>query len=530
MTTRPGYILHRALAALVWLGLISATCSAQEDTAPKFDILEYTVDGNTVLDAATIEKAVYPHLGPGKTIEDVEEARAALEQGYQRAGFLTVIVNVPEQKVVGGVVRLEVVEGTVDRLRVTGNRYYTAGHIRARIPAIQEGETPYFPDVQTEIAAFNRTPGRSVTPVLKSGMVPGSVEIEMKVADKSPLHGSVELNNRQTANTEPLRLAGTLRYDNLWDRDHSISFLYLTSPQQWDQVRVLSANYLFRLPDSDKLIAFYAVRSRSSVAAVGDLKVLGNANLYGARVILPLRPDDTYNHSFIVGIDYKDFLQDLRFATTGGPQYPIDYTPVSLGYQFSNNGVRGQTRGSVTMTAGLRGSLSGNQDAEFANQRYGAQANFAYVRGDVSRLQKLPRGYGLFARLAAQLASQPLIPLEQLLMGGADTVRGYLEAEAVGDDGGYGTLEVRSPSFLSGYQGPALELIGFAFVDAGALTTRQPLPGQLEHTSLASVGMGLRFRSERFVTAAMELGVPLKNTQLTRAGDPFLHMRLVYDF
>ena len=62
------------------------------------------------------------------------------------------------------------------------------------------------------------------------------------------------------------------------------------------------------------------------------------------------------------------------------------------------------------------------------------------------------------------------------------------------------------------------------------MTTREPLPGQPEHTSLASFGVGLRFRSEKHITAAMELGIPLKDAQQTRAGDPFMHMRLVYDF
>jgi len=32
------------------------------ETAP-FDVMEYQVAGNTLLDALTIERAVYPHLG-----------------------------------------------------------------------------------------------------------------------------------------------------------------------------------------------------------------------------------------------------------------------------------------------------------------------------------------------------------------------------------------------------------------------------------------------------------------------------------
>jgi hemolysin activation/secretion protein len=57
-----------------------------------------------------IEEAVYPCLGPGRTVHDVENARSALEKAYQAKGYQTVAVQVPPQQVAGGVVVLQVVE------------------------------------------------------------------------------------------------------------------------------------------------------------------------------------------------------------------------------------------------------------------------------------------------------------------------------------------------------------------------------------------------------------------------------------
>src|SRR5512141_1442885 len=86
------------VSGLVASNLLPALAHAQasEEAQPQkpqtFDVLEYRVLGNTVLPAASIERAVYPHLGPGKSLDVVEQARMALEQAYHAAGYGTVFV------------------------------------------------------------------------------------------------------------------------------------------------------------------------------------------------------------------------------------------------------------------------------------------------------------------------------------------------------------------------------------------------------------------------------------------------------
>src|SRR5215470_13253597 len=228
-----------------------------EKTEQRFDILEYEISGNTVLPVIKIERAVYPFLGPGRTVADVEKARAALERAYRDAGYPAAGVDIPEQKVEEGVVRLTVVEGRVSRTRVTGSRYFSQGRILEQSPALAEGNVLYGPDVQQQLAVLNRFPDRRVTPVLRPGRLPGTTEVELQVEDKLPLHGSVELNNRYSPNTTPLRLIGTLRYDNLWQRNHSLSFQYQTSPQDTSEVEVFSGAYIWPL-ERNRALTFYA--------------------------------------------------------------------------------------------------------------------------------------------------------------------------------------------------------------------------------------------------------------------------------
>ena len=132
------------------------------------------------------------------------------------------------------------------------------------------GSVPYFPLVQQQMADANRAADLRVVPVLRAGKTPGTVETELKVEDKLPLHASLELNNYASANTTPLRLTGMVRYDNLWQKEHSLSMQYQTSPGDMEQVKVLSGTYLMPLAGSDNQLALYSVVSRSNVTRLSD--------------------------------------------------------------------------------------------------------------------------------------------------------------------------------------------------------------------------------------------------------------------
>lgn len=105
-------VKFRILLCGMMAGLVVAPALAQDqdEAAPAFDVWEIRVGGNTALDTRTIERAVYPYLGPARTVDDMQDARAAVANAYRTAGFNTALVTLPEQTVEQGIVRIEVVE------------------------------------------------------------------------------------------------------------------------------------------------------------------------------------------------------------------------------------------------------------------------------------------------------------------------------------------------------------------------------------------------------------------------------------
>ena len=191
------------------------TCAAQVygQTAPtaagaaphSFDVNEFVVRGNTTLPSVEIEKAVYPFEGPGRSLADVNAARDALQKVYQDRGYQSVVVELPPQQVKDGVIILQVVEATVGRLRVEGAHYNSPQNIREAVPALTEGKVPDFTQAQQQLTDLNKSPDRQVVPVLKPGVLPQTVDVDLKVDDHSPWHGSLELSNDNSPDTTPLR-------------------------------------------------------------------------------------------------------------------------------------------------------------------------------------------------------------------------------------------------------------------------------------------------------------------------------------
>src|SRR5262249_31668785 len=160
-----------------------------------------------------------------------------------------------------------------------GERYFSGRQIRAALPALVVGTAPHFPTLQEELAALNaRTPDRAITPVMKAGTQPGTVDVDLTVKDSLPVHATIEMNNAYTVDLTPLRASGTVSYDNLWQRQDTISLQYLTAPKEPSEATVWSVSYGGHLGPG--IVGVNFIHNSSDVQALGTLGVLGKGSIY----------------------------------------------------------------------------------------------------------------------------------------------------------------------------------------------------------------------------------------------------------
>jgi len=505
---------------------------AAAPSGPHFDILEYVVDGNTALAIPDIEEAVYPYLGEGRTSEDVDGARKALEQAYQSKGYQQVQVSIPQQGIESGVVHLQVMENPVGRLRVVDSKYHLPSAIKDKAPAMAEGKVLNAKDVQANIIALNQQAGLKVTPQLKAGKAPGTVDVDLAVEDSLPLHGSVEINNQYNQSTQPLRVVGSLSYDNLWGEGHSISASYQIAPQKPSDAKIFSGTYLAPFPDSNLSLLAYGVTSNSDVAAVAGTDVIGRGNIFGLRAILNLPSADSFFQSATIGIDRKDLTQNVRTFNVPSDA-PVLYYPITLAYHASlidGDPKAGGTETDFDVSANFALAGVGSDSTKLDPQRFNALKQYFYFKAGLSRIQPLPWGMTLFAKADGQMTGDSLLSSEQLSAGGESSVRGYLEAERIGDYGARGTLELRSPSFANRISAKINDWHVLTFVDGAGLWLRNPLPGEHSSYALTSVGIGTRLVAFDDLNAALDIAFPLLDGAVSSTGRPRFHFRVSEGF
>lgn len=497
-----------------------AAASAPET---RFDIRAFQVRGNKVLPPDVVERAVYPYMGPGRTEADVESARAALQKAFEDAGYVAVSVFIPEQSVESGILQLEVQEQAIGQVLVEGSDKPEA--IRALAPSLTPGKTPNLTAFQRDVVAMNQISSRRVTPELRAGVAPGTLDVVLKVEERSPVQALVELNNFSSAATTDLRVAGTLRHDNLWGAGHSLSLSAQTAPRRTDDGTVFSGNYLLPLGTGTQLLAYY-VHSDSDIAVVGGTSVIGKGDIAGVRLIQSLGSSEGFYHSLTLGIDWKNFAEDVILGADSDSA-PIEYVPATLSWRgdWTGEGTRSDITWSATL--GIRGLGDGIE--RFQYKRLYARDGFFALKLDAGHSADV-LDMQISARLSGQWSPDPLISNEGFSLGGMSSVRGYFESEAIGDYGLAAQTEIRSPDLADNLGGVVDELRFHAFIDAGVAGIHRAAQDQDNRFSLASTGLGARLKLFNHLSGAVDVGVPLLAGPDTDSGDLFVRFRLQGEF
>lgn len=492
------------------------------------DIWEYQVEGNTLLSRDLVARTVDPYLGVARKIDDTYSAAKALEAEYRAAGFPTVYVTVPEQDVINGVVRLQVTEAKVRRVTISGARYFVLSGIRDDVPSVEEGEVLHVPSLQKDLQSANQAnKDLKIVPVITQGPTTDTIDIELSVADRPPLHGGISVSNYNTEGTTPTRASAELSYGNLWQKNHEFGIQAQTSPENTDEVKVLAGSYTFPIGESGSKIALYAVFSDSDLATVSDVNVIGDGEIYGLRYVNPFYQSSNSVQSLSLGFDFKDFEEDLVLLDDSSQQTPISYTSWSALYNVFHKADGLTTKFNAGVTLGIRDLFS--DDEEFNEKRSEANNNFMLFSTDFEQTWLLPANWKLRYRVRGQLADSPLVSNEQFSAGGVNTVRGYYEAQIQGDYGLIENLEIETPDFGRGWPGFKSFTMSW-FYDAAQLRLREPLPDQENNQKIESSGLALKARLLESIKLDVSSGYAIKEAGEIEKGNVRTRARLSLEF
>jgi len=491
-------------------GVVHATAAPPAQT---LDIEEFAVDGNSALPTEAVEEAVYPFLGPASNQGNIERARLALQKLYHDKGYQAVqVVALDHTPDSDGVIHFRVLEVTLGRVRIVGARYFLPSEIRKEMPAIHEGAQFNTIALAQELGVANSIPGRVVTPIPKPSRTPGAINLDLVVHDQLPVHASIEEDNAHARFSTPLRVTGSVSYENLFQRGHSLSVSYIASPQNQTDSKVLILGYDVPFIGTPYGIKIGAIQSNSAVASVSNTNIISNGSDVSVRGTANLRETDAYSQNVEAGADYKDYRANTDVAGNVS-NIPVTYFPLYATYTGIAHGPHHLDV--ITAMISATPPRVGSNEPIIDMNRPGARGQQVYFRGGLDATQDIGAGFKIHGKINAQVSNEPLISNEQFPLGGSTSVRGYYEAESPVDNGYSATLEAISPSFpdllasLVDTRDIFQDVRILGFFDEGGGYNRAPLAGVPYKTMLASVGLAANASLFDHVDGSLTWAMPL---------------------
>lgn len=509
--------------------MISMHAAGEEVVAiPRFDISRFLVEGNSLLKADFVEGLLLPYVGKQRDFGDVQRALDALEEAYRTRGYNAVQVSLPEQELEQGVIRFKVVEAKLSKVVVEGNQHFDEQNIRRSMPTLREGETPNIARISANLRVANDNPSKKINLQLQSGDTEDEIAANMKITDEAPWKVGMTFDNTGTQQTGATRLGFLYQHANLFDRDQVLSLQYTTSPEKYDKVGIYSIGYripLYASGDSIDIFGGYSdVDSGTITAGVYDLKISGRGTVSGIRYNHNLGRYGNYDPKLVYGLDYRANKNSVSLV---GTPLGNDVTVHPLSVTYS---------GMWTMTAGEAGfylaaihNLPGGEkggNADFNLARAGAPAGYSLLRYGANFSQLFAEDWQLRLTVSGQLTKDRLLPSEQFGVGGATSVRGFLEREVANDKGYLVAGEVYTPNWCPKLEQGTLQCRALAFYDMGSVSRIEPLPGEAASASIASFGMGLRVVKDKNLNFSLDYGHVIDAGGTQGKGDERMHFRM----
>lgn len=390
----------------------------------KIKVKRVEVEGSTVFSSKELANAVSSFVGQELTYKQLLEIRTAINQLYISKGYTTSGAFLPPQDIYKGVIKVQVVEGELERIDIHGLKRLRPNYVRSRLRLA--GSTPLnIHQLEAGLQLLQNDPlFERVQADLTAGTTPGRNVLIVKLREAPPLDAALIVDNREVPSVGSVGATAALGYNNLLGVGDRLNAAAGVTQG------VNSYNFGYEIPINARngKVGFRYSRGRNRVISepFAPLDITGRAQTYAIDFRQPVILTPTEELAFGVSAQLrssKTFLfNNEPFSFTRGPENGESKVSV---LRFSTDWLNRRNPSTVLAARSTFSFGLGIFDPTINNigtdgRFFGWRGQFQWVRA----LNKKKNAVAL-ARIAAQLTPDSLLPLEQFSIGGVDTVRGY---------------------------------------------------------------------------------------------------------
>ena len=450
-------------------------------------IAQYQFQGNTVFDESQLQTLTTPYRDRTVRIDELEDLRQQITHFYIDHGYINSGARILPNALKEGVLTFDIVEGKLDDVQIQGQERLNENYIKNRL---LNDEPLNINDVKEKFQLLLTDP---LIASMQGSLLPSAQSnrsiLSIDVIRARPYQVTFFGNNYRPPSVGGEGGGVSSWVSNLTGLGDTLNFTFQAS----EGTRLYSGGWSMPISDKGTLAYFNFTE--------GDSWVMES----------PADNTDITSkvHNIEGGISHP-LIENLQRKLTIGSSFAVRQNDTRLlGNSFSfNEGVNsGHTQATVVrfyqehierrenQVLALRSTFSVGLNAlgstPQTNINFPSSEFFAWLGQGQYAHQVLDNGSQIVLRGHVQVSNSSLLPIEQIAVGGVNTVRGYRENELVRDEGFSNSVEFHYPLVGEPNAKQVLSLV--PFVDYGGAWNRNQ-----SARYLLSTGLGLNWKFDQF--------------------------------
>lgn len=512
-------IITSTLVALMWISSSTLAAPPRQQiaqTPDKIQVDRIEVTGSSIFDSSKFGPIIQELQGREVTRTELEAAVNAITQLYLEREYLTSEATLVPESLTTGVVEIKILEGGIEEIRIEGLRKLNPSYVRKRVEL--GATTPLNPrKLEEQLRLLRIDPLlENVEASLRKGHGVNQSILIVRVTEANPFNANFSVDNYSPPSVGSEQIGVGAIHRNFSGIGDSFAVSYRRTTRSGADTWNLTYQLPLNAMNGTLRVSGSIDRNEVIQEPFDSLGIEGESDLFNITYRQPLiyTPGKEFALSF--GFTYRDG-QTFTFA---GPT-PFGFGPDSDG--VSTTSVFNFSQEYITRNQS--GAWSLRSQLNFGTQLFNATENndpipdgqFFSWSGQVQRVQIFSPTNFLIIQGEIQLSTDGLLPSQQFIIGGGQSVRGYRQNLLAGDNGIRFSIEDRITLQRDEDGIPTLQIA--PFLDAGAVLNTDDNPNSLSQNQNVIAGIGLGILLQPLPGLNMRVDYAVSLTQVENEGD-----------
>ncbi len=469
----------------------------------KFVLKRLVIRGSTLYTKRQLAPMFRRILHKEVTLEKIYRIANIITRKYRNDGYILSKAIVPPQKIENGVVRIDIIEGYIDKVMVKGKVRGPRKLLNAYRKGILASKPLQARDLERYLLLMDDLPGVTAKSILTpSEDRPGATDLTI-ILENKPFDANAGFDNRGTEFNGPIQIYGGANANSLFGAYEQIGFQTVVTSQT-DELFYFNAHYEMPVsPEGTKFFISGSVSKSEPGDALEPFEVVGDSSTIQFKLSHPFIRSRGENLTGEFSFTSRDSETDILGTKDSEDRMRI--LKIGASYDFADR-FRGVNVMNFNLHKGLNIFNATEKGTENLSRERGV-SDFVKVSGQFFRLQQLAPSWMLLGAASWQYSFEKLLASEEFGFGGSSFGRGFDSSEITGDQGLALKLELQrafriNKKFLRDFQ-------LYTFFDYGSVWNRIKTSTREKRQGRYSAGFGTRFNLTDRISGFVELAKPM---------------------